>query len=158
MIVNKRGKLGLIHVAKKQCGLDETAYRALLGGAAGIDSAREIEHEDQFRAVMDAFAALGFESWKSQGTASSRPVWNGQWGCSAAKQAKIEVMWKQVARTPNGRALRAFIARIAKVDDPRFLNDTLARKIILALGAMMRRAGLDPATGERLKKSEAHDG
>ena len=51
MITNKKGKLGLIHVARKQCGLDDAAYRALLSGAAGVESSRELEHEDQFRRV-----------------------------------------------------------------------------------------------------------
>jgi hypothetical protein len=40
-------RLAIIHVAKKQLGLDEDAYRAILSGA-GVDSAGEITTAAQF--------------------------------------------------------------------------------------------------------------
>jgi hypothetical protein len=59
-------------------------------------------------------------------------------------------MWQTCARNKTDIALRKFIKRIAKVDHPRFLNMQLARKVIIALEAMMKKAGFDPATGERI--------
>jgi len=56
----KSSWLKLIHVAKRQCNLDDQSYRALLSGAAGVDSASGIESEAQFKAVMAAFDRLGF--------------------------------------------------------------------------------------------------
>jgi hypothetical protein len=55
------GRLAVIHVAKKQLGLGEEAYRAILSGA-GVSSAKDITTNAQFSAVMGAFAALGFKS------------------------------------------------------------------------------------------------
>jgi hypothetical protein len=121
----------------------------LLEGAAGINSASEIRFEDQFNAVMKAFENLGFTSWKKQGKTDSRPRWPDAWGCSEDQRAKIEVMWRTCARNPNDKALQAFIKRIARVDHPAFLRPHLARKVIIALEDMMRKAGFDPATGGR---------
>jgi len=150
MITNKRSKMSLIHIAKEKCGLGEESYRALLSGAAGIESARDMEWEDQFSAIMDAFEKLGFQSWKKEGKTNSRPRWTDEWGCHAAQRAKIEVMWKTCARNKDEAALRAFIRRIAHVDSPRFLNPALARKVIIALEKMMIAEGYDPVSGGRL--------
>jgi len=150
MITNKRSKMSLIHIAKERCGLDDASYRALLYGAAGIESARDMEWEDQFIAIMYAFGKLGFQSWKKEGKTNSRPRWTDEWGCHAAQRAKIEVMWKTCARNKDEAALRSFIRRIAHVDSPRFLNTFLARKVILALEKMMIAEGYDPVSGGRL--------
>lgn len=152
MITNKRSKMSLIHIAKEKCGLDDAAYRALLSGAAGIDSAKDMEWEDQFVAILGAFENLGFQSWKKEGKTNSRPRWTDEWACKPGQRAKIEVMWKTCARNKDEAALRAFIRRIAHVDSPRFLNPGLARKVILALEKMMIAEGYDPVSGGRLAK------
>jgi hypothetical protein len=149
-ISNKKAKLSLIHIAKKSVGIDDEAYRSILSGAAGITSAAELEYEWQFTAVMKAFANLGFKSAGKETKTGSRPQWTDEWGCTEDQRAKIEVMWRTCARNKSDRALRAFIKRITRVDHPRFLNVFLARKVIIALGDMMRKAGFDPETGERL--------
>jgi hypothetical protein len=81
-ILNRKEKLSLIHIAKKETGITDEAYRLLLEGAAGISSAAEIAWEDQFNAVMKAFERLGFKSWKKQGKTTSRPEWPDIWGCT----------------------------------------------------------------------------
>jgi hypothetical protein len=148
-LLNKKAKLSLIHVAKKETGITDEAYRILLEGAAGIESAADICFEDQFNAVMKAFETLGFKSWKKQGKTTSRPHWSDTWGCGDDQRAKIEAMWKTCARNPGDKALQAFIKRLTHVDHPVFLRPHLARKVILALGDMMRKAGFDPDTGGR---------
>jgi hypothetical protein len=152
-ILNRKAKLSLIHLAKKETGITDEAYRLLLEGAAGMSSAAELEYEDQFNAVMKAFETLGFTSWKKQGKTTSRPRWPDTWGCTRDQRAKIEVMWKTCARNKSDKALRAFVKRIAHVDSPSFLRPPLARKVILALADMMEKAGFDPATGGRLGTS-----
>jgi hypothetical protein len=151
-LINRKAKLSLIHIAKKETGIADDAYRLLLEGAAGIHSAAEIRFEDQFNAVMKAFENLGFTSWKKQGKTDSRPQWPDAWGCSEGQRAKIEAMWKTCARNPSGRALRTFVKRIARVDHPSFLRPHLARKVIIALEDMMQKAGFDPVTGGRIAR------
>jgi hypothetical protein len=152
VLLNRKAKLSLIHIAKKETGLDDEAYRILLNGTAGIDSAAELVNENQFDAIMKAFSLLGFTSWKKQGKTTSRPRWSNTWGCTENQRAKIEVMWKTCARNPTDKALRSFVRRIAHVDSPVFLRPGLARNVIIALADMMRKAGFDPATGKRLVK------
>jgi hypothetical protein len=149
-ITNKKEKLAIIHVAKKDVGITDEDYRALLSGAAGVTSAAELEYECQFNAVMKAFENLGFKNLKKRG--ASRPQWTDTWGGTPDQRAKIEVMWRTCARNPTDKALCAFIKRIAHVDHPRFLNAALARKVIIALEVMMKQAGFDPATGEKIEK------
>jgi hypothetical protein len=150
-ISNKKSKLGLIHLAKTSVGITDEDYRSLLSGAAGINSAADLEYEYQFNAVMKAFENLGFKNTqRGEAKTKTRPQWTDEWGGTAAQRAKIEVMWRTCARNKSDRALRAFIKRITHVDHPRFLNAFLARKVIIALEVMMRKAGFNPETGELL--------
>jgi len=138
-ITNRKTKLSLIHIAKKNSGIADDAYRILLEGAAGVNSAADIEFEYQFNAVMKAFENLGFKSTQRSGGKKPRPQWTDEWGGTEDQRAKIEVLWQNNARNKTEKALRAFIKRIAKVDHPRFLTVELARKVILALQAMARK-------------------
>jgi hypothetical protein len=135
-IVKKRTKIALIHVAKTKTGLTDDEYRALLFGVAGIDSAADLEREDQFQAIMEAFRKFGFVGLKPL----SRPRWEDSWGGTARQRAKIEALWRQLARDTSDKALRHFVRRIARVDSPRWLNVQLAQKVILALEAMKENA------------------
>jgi hypothetical protein len=147
---NRKAKLSLIHLAKKAVGITDEDYRSLLAGAADVGSAAELEYEHQFDAVMRAFKNLGFKNTVREPGEENRPRRPDAWGGTDAQRAKIEAMWRTCARNKTDKALRAFIRRIAHVDHPRFLRPDLSRKVILALGAMMRKAGFDPATGRRI--------
>ncbi|MDR0759671.1 MAG: regulatory protein GemA [Treponema sp.] len=150
-ISNKKVKLSLIHIAKKDVGITDEDYRSLLSGAAEVESAAELEYEYQFNAVMKAFENLGFKSARrGEAGKKTRPRWTDAWGGTPNQRAKIEVMWRTCARNPADKALRVFIKRITHVDHPRFLNSVLAQKVIIALEVMMRKAGFDPVTGRRL--------
>jgi len=142
-LTNRKTKLSLIHIAKASLSLTDDAYRALLEGAAGVNSAAKLVYEHQFNAVMKAFKNLGFKNTARSGTnktsTASRPKWTDRWGGTEDQRAKIEVLWQQCARNKTERALRAFIKRIAKVDSPMWLDVELARKVILALEAMVRK-------------------
>jgi hypothetical protein len=135
---NRKSKLSLIHIAKDSAGLTDEAYRDLLYGAAGVNSAAKLEFEYQFNAVMKAFEKLGFKS-DMRRVRKNRPRWTDAWGGTEDQRAKIEVLWQTCARNKTEKALRLFIKRITHVDHPRFLNVELARKVILALEAMARK-------------------
>jgi hypothetical protein len=91
-MTKKKAKIALIHVTKTKAGLTDDEYRALLFGVAGIDSAADLEREDQFQAIMEAFHRLVF--------VSSKPLshWEDSWGGTARPRAKIESLWRVVAR------------------------------------------------------------
>lgn len=56
----ERSWLKIIHVAKRECGLNDDEYRALLNSAAGVSSASDLKNVSQFQAVMKAFEKTGF--------------------------------------------------------------------------------------------------
>lgn len=51
----------MIHVAKTKLNLDDERYRALLTGACGVESSKEIKTWKQYDDVMASFAKLGFD-------------------------------------------------------------------------------------------------
>ena len=140
-ITHKKTKIALIHVAKAQTGLTDDEYRALLYGVAGITSAAELEREDQFEDIMSAFKKFGFISLKPP------TRWEDSWGGTARQRAKIESLWRLVARDKSDKALRRFIKRIARVDSPHWLNVQLAQKVILELEAMKEK--VEAKNGEK---------
>ncbi len=48
-----------IHIAKAKAGLDDDSYRALLMGASGVCSSKEIRSARQYDGVRKAFMTLG---------------------------------------------------------------------------------------------------
>lgn len=123
----------IIHVAKTQCGLDDEAYRALLEGAAGVSSSKEIRTVEQFNSVMLCFQRIGFKS--------EQQLVKHQWGCTAAQKEKIQKLWSLVARNPTEEALLAFMFRITHVEALEWINERLAQKVIIALEAMAAQKG-----------------
>ena len=61
MLTDRRRKLAVIHIAKKELGLNDDTYRMLLAGAAGVDSAGKILNDRQYCNVMRAFRAAGYQ-------------------------------------------------------------------------------------------------
>jgi len=140
----RKEKLAIIHLARKDRGLDEVAYRALLAGAAGVVSSSAIETEDQFSAVMRAFAALGFV--RKPATRKNLPIRPEQQGNYASKRQLyyIKGLWELASRARDEKSLRAMVKRIGKVDDLRFLEPRAASAVILALRDICWKTGLNP--------------
>jgi hypothetical protein len=148
------GRLAIIHVAKKQLGLDEEAYRAILSGA-GVSSARDITTSAQFNTVMDAFARLGFKSpgagVKYQKTAAgTNPAF-----ISERQEYYIRGLWALASRARDEKSLRRMVKRIGKTDDVRFLSRRAAQAVILALRDICWKAGYNPDSRE---EGDAVDG
>lgn len=78
-MISRKEKLAVIHIAKKKCRLDDESYRALLQGAAGIESASEMKTEAQYQEILRAFKLLGFRYYE-------RKIWDSQF-------AKCYALW-----------------------------------------------------------------
>ncbi|MDR1575199.1 MAG: regulatory protein GemA [Treponema sp.] len=136
-------RLAVIHAAKKQLGLDEEAYRAILSGV-GVSSAKDIATSAQFNLVMAAFAALGFKprgaGVKYQNTAAgTNPAF-----ISARQEYYIRGLWALASRAQDEKSLRRMVKRIGKTDDIRFLPRKAAQAVILALRDICWKAGYNP--------------
>ena len=146
--MSNRTQLAIIHVAKKQLGLDDDAYRAVLSGA-GVTSARDIETDLQFNTVMIAFTRLGFLSSghkvkKYRDTVAG----NNPTMISRRQEYYIKGLWDLASRAKDAQSLRRVVRRIGKVDDISFLSRRSAAAVILALRDICWKAGFNPDTKE----------
>jgi len=146
--MQKRNKFSIFHVAKKQLGLGDEEYRAILSGA-GLTSSKDIKTDAQFNIVMSAFQQLGFKSttrWNGR-----RPTVSGIPGMISKRQEYyIKGLWVLASRFKDEASLRKIIKRIGKVDDISFLSKRSASAIILALRDICWKAGFNPDTKEEL--------
>jgi len=147
MTVNRtRNKFSIIHVAKKQLGLDDDAYRTVLA-SAGVASAKDIKTDAQFNTVMSAFQSLGFKSTSPAGRRMNT-VTGAPGMISKRQEYYIRGLWLLASRFKDEKSLRKIIKRIGKVDDISFLPRRSASAVILALRDICWKAGFNPDTKE----------
>ena len=56
----QRKWIQILHVAKRECALNDEAYRTLLYGAAGGQTARGIKKKQKYKDVLKALSKLRF--------------------------------------------------------------------------------------------------
>lgn len=139
----KKHWIKMIHIAKSKTGLDDEAYRSLLAGAAGIESASEITTPQQYKAIMAGFARLGFTIKKTTVEKQSQRPANM---ITARQEYYIRGLWELASREKDERSLRAICKRITGVDDLSFCPKSKASALILALRDITRKAGYNPDT------------
>jgi len=151
--------LAIIHLAKKQLGLDDEAYRAILSGA-GVLSAKDIETDLQFNTVMGAFMRLGFLPSGHRVNKHRNTVSNTPGMISRKQEYYIKGLWSLSSRVKDEKSLRRMVKRIGKVDCLSFLSRHAASALILALRDICWKAGFNPDKVETYatngKKSGAH--
>ncbi len=131
--------LALIHVAKKQLGLDEDTYRAKLTHITGKSSVEDMT-EGERQKVLTVFRAEGFKP-KSE----RRP--DGRLKLSGKYAPKLQALWIAgwnlgIFENRDDAALEAFVKRQTGLDAVRFCRDAVdARKAIEALKAILARQG-----------------
>ena len=122
-----------IHVAKSKTGIEENAYRAILAGCAGVQSASEITTWDK---------KLGF-SLQKKTPADDTERRNPEW-ITAKQEAYINGLWKIASRAKDQYSLRTMIKRITGSDSITWLKKKDASKVILALRQRAINAGINP--------------
>ena len=140
---NQKSRLAIIHLAKKQLGLDDEAYRAILSGA-GVLSAKDIETDLQFNTVMGAFMRLGFLPSGHKVNKNRSAVPNSPGMISRRQEFYIKGLWALASRAKDEKSLRSMVKRIGKVDDISFLSRRAASALILALRDICWKAGFNP--------------
>lgn len=145
----QRKWIQILHVAKKELSLDDAAYRAVLYGAAGVDSARDIKTWQQYNAVLKAFVKLGFKvkAGKSAQTGLKKTApqagRSGDW-ISARQEYYIRGLWDLASRAKDESSLQAMLQRIAGVTHIEWISKEKATKVILALRDIAKKAGFNP--------------
>lgn len=142
--------LAKIHVAKKQLGLDEDTYRAVLVRAGGQASAKGMS-EAQLGRVLEEFKRLGFKPTVKAASNGRRKALEGKFA------PKLQALWIAgwnlgIVRNRDDKALLAFVKRQTGLDHTRFLHhpEDAARAIEALKGWLAREGGVDwspPANG-----------
>ena len=122
-----REKIAMIHVAKKQLGMSEEEYRAMLSGF-GVASSKDI-HVDQGNDVYWYLKRLGFRAVHRSGVRSGmhkQPARGKE-----ALTSKVEALLSDM--NLNWGYADALAKRICKVERFRFVPQNQIYKIITAL-------------------------
>lgn len=135
----RRADLAAIHCAKRDLGLDDAAYRALLQRVAGVESAAELAPRQRAE-VLRELDRLGFRRAPARRAGRAR--------LTGGRQAKkCRAMWIElhkagVVRDASEAALDRFTKRVAGVDSLAWVDAQEASRVIEALKAMADRHGL----------------
>lgn len=135
-----RNKLiALIHVAKRELSLNEDNYRAVLMGATDKDSLRSMSLTE-LETVITALKKHGFKKKNKAKRAGSRKMAN-------TEQAKlIRAHWLSLyhlgeVRDPSERAMQAYVKRMVRIEDLKWLDFKAADTVLGGLRDWMKRAG-----------------
>lgn len=133
----RRVQLGRIHQAKKQLGLDDATYRALLQRVGGHASSADMTHAER-NAVIAEFARLGF---KQADAGDRKRVFAGR-----PKNVKAVPMLRKVealladSKRPWSYA-HAMAKRMFHVNRVEWLNPNDLHKLVAALQTDANRKG-----------------
>lgn len=110
----------LIHVAKRELRLDEETYRTILRTVGGAESTSAM-NMPHLAKVLDHLKRAGFKVRPSK-QPGSRPIY-----IDSADAQKVRALWLflhtlGVVQDPSETALAAYVKRIAKVDDLRWVR------------------------------------
>lgn len=124
--------LAKIHIAKKELGLDDDAYRDVLERVVGQRSAKGLS-DCKLKLIISEFKRLGWKPKTGTFQKSNKPY-----------VRMIHSLWrscynKGVIKNGSRQALRAFVKKRTDIADPDFLTYEQASPLIEALKEMESR-------------------
>lgn len=152
----RRAALAKIHIAKKQLGLEDEAYRSILRRVAGQGSAGKCDAR-QLGAVLEELRRLGFrDSAKPSRTGGRRRL------AEAPQHRKIRALWLSLwnlgAVEDSGEAaLGAFVQRQTGVAALQWATPEALNTVVEALKDWAAREGVDWSLKERVWKDGLPD-
>lgn len=159
-----RRQIAKIHILAKQAGLEDDDYRAALEAATGMRSCKGMSYGEAAAAIrhFDSRQAQGARR-KAQGkTVSPEPCalsrkfeeLRDRPGMATPQELrKIEAMWADIAIGDPGATLRAYLFRMCRVTDLRFLNAEGAYIVIEGIKKMIARRTGEKLYGKRSQRS-----
>lgn len=129
-----RKQTKLLHVAKRQLGLSDDDYRAILDQEAGVASSKGLDNDGCDR-VLRRFLALGFKP------SAAPPSYGHRAGMATPAQVGyIRSLWKEYTDgAGDDRSLGLWLDRTVGASDIRFVSFGAARKAITGLRKMVER-------------------
>lgn len=137
---HRRAMLAKVHIAKKQLGLCDDDYAAIMIRETGHDSAGKCSQAELEKALR-AFERQGFTT-KAKAPGAKR----GKGAADHPAARKARAMWISLGLlgaidNTSEAALEAFARRQLKCDRLQWANQTLVYKLVEALKAMAERHG-----------------
>ncbi len=123
---HRNSDLVKIHIAKKQLGLSDDEYRAILSGRGGADSAKDLDHAGRQR-VLDYFKTRGFKpkagasASASTGASAKRPVRPTPSADALALVRRIRAQLISLGRLPDEYA-DGIVKQMLQEDAPQFFE------------------------------------
>ena len=123
----------IIHVARRELGMDESTYRLMLGNLPGLDGATSSAKLTipQLRLVLDGFKKRGFKVRPKGGPGKA-----GTRKMADDNQSKlIRHLWLELhsagaVRDPSEQALAKFASKMTKVGSLQWLSSQQASQVI----------------------------
>lgn len=131
-------KLKLVHVAKRQVGMADEIYRAMLREVANVDSSKQLDPAG-FAAVMNRFKALGFVNPNNTEAPPLDDEARRAGMATAAQRKYLRGLFRKWHGADNPKALRTWMQNSFHIADLRFANGAIASMAIEALKAMTAR-------------------
>jgi len=126
-------QVALVHVARKELGLDDAIYRAVLEQCGGVESAGDLDSEG-FERVMTCLTRMGFRSDWLKRTFGHRPGF-----ASPGQVDLIRKLWRKWSDEGDETGLDHWLEHKFQVSALRFATPEIAHKVITALKAMTAR-------------------
>lgn len=143
----------IIHVARRELGMDEPTYRAMLLNAGKADSTSRMDVR-ALQAVLEQAKRAGFKvrSVKPDRRQDTTPV------ARKARALWLFLHHLGAVRDPSERALATYVRRIAKVDDMHWAGYAAMASLIETMKKWAMRPQYLPAALDRLKDevNQAH--
>lgn len=130
---DKRRDIKIIHIAKKQLGLDDETYRAMLWAVARVKSSLELDFAGR-KKVLDHLESRGFTRTRPQ----PRKL------ADDPQSKKIRALWLELhaagkVRNSSEAALAAFVKRQTRRDALQWLSAQQASAVIEELKKWLAR-------------------
>jgi len=135
-----RPALAKLAIARKELGLDEGAYRAVLERLTGHRSARDCS-DGEIGRVLDEFKAKGWKPRAKVLSTTRKPRPADHPATRKARALWISLAQLGVVRDASESALEAFARRQLGVERLQWADQARVYKLIEALKAMAERAG-----------------
>lgn len=124
---NRDGMVRKLHVGRKQLGLEDADYRALLQRVTGKTSSTQCS-ESELDLILKEMKRLGFRASRPSEKPYVRLIY-GLWA----------EMTPLLRSGGTREALRAYVERMTDMSAPEFLDEPAARKVIEGLKAWKAR-------------------
>ena len=145
--MTRRAAVVKVQIARKELGLDDATYRAMVERITGRMSSADCT-DAQLGRVLDEMKAKGWKPKVVTGDRAVRPTSTRVAPASSPVAKKARALWISlhqlgVVREPSEAALEAFARRQLKVDRLHWAKPYHADRLVEALKAMASRAGWD---------------